>query len=241
MIEYYVEFPNFDAASMFAFWAASPSCYDAEVKVRHGEQSFQVVIPRAMTLDLACQYIYSRCRGCFPKKPTADILAVLEPEFSIELQSSSLAWVDPLSGLTWDVARYFMQDWPKEHPDNSADIMNAVCYAGYEDWRLPTRDEIKTLGNSRYLNLGILSNFHLVKYRKWIIDLADHKPFVDIRPRMLNLWSSEMYGNDSDDYIGVNLHDLIDFWQGYSEEDSEYHYRAKTVMVRGGPVLENKK
>ncbi len=99
---------------------------------------------------------------------------------------------------------------------------------------MPTLAEIKTLGEDRYLHLGLLSRNSLVSYRQWQIDKANYKVHTPYSPPMLNVWSGELPpSGDCDDYLGLNLHNLQNFTQSYCEEDGKYRYWAHTVMVRG--------
>src|SRR4051812_48151188 len=85
----------------------------------------------------------------------------------INLDSGVSAWIDTETGLMWEVKSKenlkFMYVWSKSRVHNVAEDykiwmeddvrdcenyikrMNAKSYAGYDDWRLPTIDELKTL------------------------------------------------------------------------------------------------
>lgn len=231
-ITHFVEFPSFETASRFASWATRQRRYEKlEIPVRRVGDVFKVGLYGSLELEMACRYIYETCRGFVPKKVGPAILAALQPEHYEKLRSLAAVWTDPLSGLTWDVARYFMLGTHSEHPDNASDLMNEVHYGGCNDWRLPTRDEIKTLSSERFLNLGLLDHRDLVAYRQWMLDRKAGIRKTVSQPLMLNIWSSEILG-DPDDYIAVNLHDLTWFSQKYSEDDRRYRHWAQTVMVR---------
>lgn len=243
----FVEFTTFDGANHFAAWAASPWGFNRghggeqySVQIQRSEApstGFKVQLPYPMSRSMACDFIRNRClEGFSQADPDADILAVLEPRFAEEMRSPAMAWTDSQSGLTWDLARPFVHINPhKQFPlSRAAIVMNAMCYGGYNDWRLPTVAEICTLGKDRYLHLGLFSGEVLSDYRQWMIDKGSSKrPRASMNFERFNLWSSELFGGDCDDHVGVNLHDLCTFWQSYSEDDKRYTYWAETVMVRG--------
>ncbi|MBM6447542.1 DUF1566 domain-containing protein [Pseudomonas sp. MIL9] len=66
-----------------------------------------------------------------------DQLQVIEPEHGV------LAWHDNSTGLMWDAGRICNKG--KSSTDNPPGMLNKIKYAGYDDWRLPTIAELKTL------------------------------------------------------------------------------------------------
>lgn len=95
----------------------------------------------------------------------------------IEFDDGVLAWVDYDSGLMWEVKDKenidFMYVWHKNKVDDVAEScnpklepeirdctsyverMNREIYAGFSDWRLPTKEELQSLinhnGEGRYI------------------------------------------------------------------------------------------
>ena len=102
---------------------------------------------------------------------------------AIEFKDHIEAWIDKDTGLMWEVKtkenikyRYI---WSKEYfeitaypefiKDNVKDAfsyakkLNELCYAGYSDWRVPTRKELETLlvrekNNNSYIKLPLSKN-----------------------------------------------------------------------------------
>lgn len=90
-----------------------------------------------------------------------------DPKKIITLESGVSAWVDSETGLMWEVKNSsnikYMYVWSKSRVANVAESnkvwmepdvkdceiyierMNAMNYAGHDDWRLPAMDELKTI------------------------------------------------------------------------------------------------
>jgi hypothetical protein len=90
---------------------------------------------------------------------------------------------DSLSGLMWtknaDLAQGKIK-WPEAR--KKIRLLNAGKYSGYNDWRLPGVNDLRTL----------------IDYKKTDPVICDHHPFIDLKPGIY--WSSEI-NVQSPDYI----------------------------------------
>ncbi len=226
-----IEFFTHEAARDFASWAASPmGLHMTNVTTQRTEGGFSARLSWGLKLETACQYIVFSCRNL--RKPlNNNITPVLDEVKRQQLQSPGLAWCDPESNLTWDVAGLLQSQGDGAHPQDCSDLLNAFTYAGHSDWRMPTVAELKTLGKERFVNIGLLTRERLVDYRVWLA-MGDARRPWDFG--WLDVWSCEenpLYKNEP--YIGVNLHSLASFTQDYSETHERYRHTAHTIMVRG--------
>lgn len=97
-----------------------------------------LVIPRENTsVDLLKFFNYS-----FNRTPRRLLAQFLDRN---SFSSEKFAWTDRETGLAWDVQRVFHEPRETVFPDRKYDVLNAVCYAGFDNWRLPTLCELETL------------------------------------------------------------------------------------------------
>jgi len=70
-----------------------------------------------------------------------------DPEEIIEIDSGITTWIDVDTGLMWEVKTKETRDliMSQKETQNYIDNLNIVEYGGYNDWRLPTLKELKTL------------------------------------------------------------------------------------------------
>ncbi len=88
-------------------------------------------------LEIRCEPIFldllARCRNVSN-----------DPHEVLTREHRTLAWCDNDTGLVWDAALIF-QDPHGTHAKFQHDYMNAIGYAGFNDWRAPSLEELRTL------------------------------------------------------------------------------------------------
>lgn len=67
-----------------------------------------------------------------------------DPDHPISLIDGILAYEDKRSGLIWDTGRIFVSRCFNE-PEDMSPLLNEVCYAGYNDWRVATEFDLSTI------------------------------------------------------------------------------------------------
>lgn len=65
------------------------------------------------------------------------------------------AWLDPETGLTWDIAMLVTDNRGTQHPSLAKSVMNAVAYAGLTGWRLPSLQELSSLSPAKLNSAGL--------------------------------------------------------------------------------------
>ena len=90
----------------------------------------------------------------------------------------NLAWIDPVSGLAWQVESPGMMNWA-----GAMGYANSLLLGGYNDWRLPEASELETL-----LDRGELLD--AARYRP---SMRKEVPFRD----SLAYWSSTTFGENT--------------------------------------------
>ena len=133
------------------------------------------------------------------KKILSDKL-VLKKTTDIVLNNK--VWQDPDTNLVWQVdvnETYYTWDESFEY----ADKLNRENYGGYSDWKVPTKDELKTI---------------LMKeeYKGYYIK----EPLLEsvINSSSDDYWSSSTFKSDDDNACIVNFNDgnINDYIKGYS-------------------------
>ena len=139
--------------------------------------------------------------------------------------SRELSWTDPKSKLTWDVAHLFYSNDRTDYPKDKSKALNEVNYAGFNDWRLPTIEELNTLAKSEPVdNILNLKDEVAASYEKESCFWSFEKPS----------WS-----NWDECYL-FNFSTLSRECQKFREQKKYkssrgdgYTKSAKTILVRG--------
>jgi len=131
----------------------------------------------------------------------------IEKHLGIDDEPEILTVIDPDTGLEWQAAGSSDQmDWEEAH--DYCDSLNKDRFAGYSDWRIPTRVELYTLVVDAELNPCI-------------------KPLPGIKCKSDNYWSSITYaGSPSGAWsVGFGLGGV-----GGNSKTNSFYVRC----VRGG-------
>ena len=83
-----------------------------------------------------------------------------------------MVWHDPLSHLDWELktTRNVNDEYPLKGAVHYTDELNRMCFGGFDDWRLPTLDEM--------CSLALLPLFHYEgDYRQWKAWYESHEAF----------------------------------------------------------------
>jgi len=121
----------------------------------------------------------------------------------------NMAWIDPVSGLTWQVESPGMMNWP-----GAMGYANSLVLGGCKDWRLPEASELETL----------LDRGELLDPARYRPSMRKEVPFRD----SLAYWSSTTFGENTDNAW------IVMFDGGYVlsyNKRNSYHVRC----VRGSP------
>ena len=136
-------------------------------------------------------------------------------------KSKNLAWTDPDSGLTWDIARLFYKQNETELPNDKSIALNSVNYAGFSDWRMPSIEDLRTL----------------VSRAEITHDNVKLRPEVKQTIPGHRIWSNEKFCKDEVlfDYIqGSTTYQYFKEHDKYRSDPRDgYRETAANVLVRG--------
>ena len=90
----------------------------------------------------------------------------------------NLTWIDPLSGLVWQVESPGIMNWAE-----AMGYANSLLLGGYHDWRLPEASELETL----------LDRSGLLDADRYRPSMRREIPFRDA----LAYWSSTTFGENT--------------------------------------------
>jgi hypothetical protein len=122
---------------------------------------------------------------------------------------------DNLTGLIWtrDANMAGRVTW-----SDAISYCNNLNYAGYTDWRLPNRKELRSL----------------VDYSRYGLALPEDHPFTNVSSSYYDsYWSSTTYDPDADHAWSVNMWSGLVNW--YDKSDSDYVW---PVRAEGGGTVE---
>jgi hypothetical protein len=88
-----------------------------------------------------------------PEPEAPQIREELKPKISktknevLDLHAGFTAWIDEATGLMWEVKNHKTKDLVMSQKESNGyvDNLNILEYSGFNDWRLPTLKEMKTL------------------------------------------------------------------------------------------------
>ncbi len=136
----------------------------------------------------------------------------IDPNKTIKLEDNILAWIDQDTGLMWEVkseeSMCHWYSWREKDTSKNislrytedkdifayADKLNRENYASFNDWRIPTKEELETLLTEKsidgfYTKAPLSKNSsHLywssstdkdIKYNAWCIDISYPGVYVD--------------------------------------------------------------
>jgi len=90
----------------------------------------------------------------------------------------NLTWIDPLSGLAWQIESPGTMNWAE-----AIDYANSLLLGGCHDWRLPEAGELETL----------LDRSELLDVSRYRPSMRKEVPFRDA----LAYWSSTTFGENT--------------------------------------------
>ena len=134
------------------------------------KQDTSLALKRAKSLISITNKILAK-KDKVPKETTKPIISD-DQNRVIEYEDGILAWVDKETGLMWEVKTKESVKhnyvWSKEYIENAhapekwtdtvkdafsyANKLNRQLYAGFDDWRIPSGEELRTLINKTRLN-----------------------------------------------------------------------------------------
>ncbi len=204
-------------ATAFAQWASMR--FKEALRVARHEAGFGVETQRRVLIRDLCTFAMLRQKThlLMGRADWPQLATFFDDEARRVLQRPDLVWTDVATGLTWDAERLFGDEFT-DSPGRTYQAMNTVTYGGYSDWRLPLRDELKTLTAD--------THFHLR------LRLPDNR-FGS------SFWTSERIA-DPDEWYYVDIESMESGWQRFREQNRDrntrgdgYQVSARTLYVRG--------
>jgi len=164
-------------------------------------------------------------RPSFNKKTVNNISHDQEKE--IMLNDNLNAWIDEDTNLMWEVKQEnnISKKFTWNETFEWVKYLNSIKYAGFDDWRVPTRYELESLANVHY-------GFYDLKHKLWYTnnkDKINNKCFIK-KPLSYNTkgwyWTSEDAKEDKTQSYYVY------FERGYSGwYDKEDRYELRCVRL----------
>ena len=213
---------TFDHASRLARMYAIDLGTSIPIPIRGAGDHFVIDIPeKGRIADIK---EFARCVHLFGGPADEEKLDLLNYVDTSEFTDQGLAWFDPETGLSWDLAMLAHENYSVVEPSLAKTVMNAIRYAGLIGWRLPTLEELRTLS---------LFKFNETSY--------PYSEFTD----GTKFWSSDvsMFGDNERAYFDVASREMG--YQRYIEQERDRHTRgdgpterARTLFVSdtGHPV-----
>lgn len=116
--------------------------FQVEVRMRSSKSGFEVLFESPLQINDSLTFgQHAYVFGPLNK----GLLSLLHYVDKAPYVSANNAWQDPGTGLVWDIARLFYGCARTDFPRNCSTLMNALQYGGFEKWRLPSLDELRTL------------------------------------------------------------------------------------------------
>ena len=125
-----------------------------------------------------------------------------------DIVSNNKVWQDPDTGLIWQV-EIEDKEYSWDESFEYAKRLNAENYGGYSDWRVPTKDELRT----------ILTEESFENPKSYIGQTYIKKPLLESMTMEWQwFWSATEYNNDSSEAWHVYFNDGYDCYFDKSDE-----------------------
>jgi hypothetical protein len=149
--------------------------------------------------------------------------------------ANPLVWTDPDTNLTWQVD-IDERDFTRDEAFDYAKELNKQNYGGYNDWKVPTINELRTLGNIKLYNFYDESLNDFDSYQYWKKENWDKgydnpkkrsgktfikKPLLNsMNMRYQWFWSSTTNASNTSGAWVVDFNDGHEYWN--FKTDSKY-------------------